>query len=287
MTTADARSPVWTGPALLIAGGLAIGFAPIGMRLSEFGPQATALWRYVFALPLIWAIGRAMGVRITRPSPWALAAGVFFGLDMALWHQALTMTSVANATFLVNLGNALVGLLAWWLLKEKPSRLWPMAAGIALLGAFLMSRGAPDETQAEITGDLLAVGAALMVSVYMVASKVARRQDTAVNVIFWATVAEVVVGGGAVAATGERFLPPSLDWFLMPFLLAVIAHAVGQTLIVSGVGRTPAAIAGLLVLVQPVAAALIAWPLFEETLAPVQIAGGGAILLGVWLAGRK
>jgi drug/metabolite transporter (DMT)-like permease len=49
-------------------------------------------------------------------------AGTFFGLDITFWHASLVMTSVANATFLVNLGNAAVGLIAWIALGERPSR---------------------------------------------------------------------------------------------------------------------------------------------------------------------
>ncbi len=68
----------------------------------------------------------------------------------------------------------------------------------------------------------------------------------------------------------------------------VIAHVLlGQGLIVAGVGRTPAALAGLLLLIQPVAGGLAAWPLFGESLTPVQLAGCGLVLLGVWLAGRR
>ena len=38
----------------LLTGATGIGFAPILVRLSETGPSATALFRLLFALPLIW-----------------------------------------------------------------------------------------------------------------------------------------------------------------------------------------------------------------------------------------
>lgn len=287
----DAAAPAadrpWLGPVLLLLGGVAIGFAPIGLRLSEFGPQATALWRYLFALPMIWLLARAFGTGIGRPSIAALAAGVFFGLDIVFWHEALTLTSVANATFIVNVGNALLGVFAFLILREPLGRIWPAAAAIAVAGAWLLSRGAGAGAPGAVQGDLLAAAAAVFVALYMVASRVARRTGDAVTVIFWATVAETVVAAGAVAFTGERVLPPSPDWFWAPLALAVLVQMLGQTLIISGVGRTPAAAAGLLVLVQPVAAALLAWPLFGETLAPLQLVGAGLLLVGVWLAGRR
>ncbi|MEL6664303.1 MAG: EamA family transporter, partial [Pseudomonadota bacterium] len=52
-------------------------------------------------------------------------------------------------------------------------------------------------------------------------------------------------------------------------------------------GRTPAAIAGVLVLVQPVTAAAISWQLFDEPLNGLQGFGGLLILTGVYLAQRS
>jgi hypothetical protein len=78
---------------MMLGGAVAIGFAPIGLRLSEFGPQATAFWRFLFALPLIALVIVARGGRIGRPSMLALAAGTFFGLDITFWHASLVLTS--------------------------------------------------------------------------------------------------------------------------------------------------------------------------------------------------
>jgi drug/metabolite transporter (DMT)-like permease len=277
----------WIGPAMLLAGAIAIGFAPIGLRLSEFGPQATAFWRFLLALPFIAALIYAQGGKLGRPSMFALIAGTFFGLDIAFWHASLVLTSVANATFIVNLGNAAVGLVAWIALKERPAKIWPVAIGVALLGALLLSRGARGESAGALQGDLLALIAAVMVGLYLFVAKLARRTEPAMNVLFWSTAATLVVSTVASLVKQERLDPPDWTWLIVPFFLATIAHVVGQGLIVAGVGRTPAAVAGVLLLTQPVAAALIAWPLFGEALTPVQLAGAVMILAGVWLAGRR
>jgi drug/metabolite transporter (DMT)-like permease len=268
---------------MMMGGALAIGFAPIGMRLSEFGPQATAFWRFTLALPILAALIHTLGGRIGRPSPMGLIAGVFFGLDIAFWHAGLERTSVANATFLVNLGNVSVGLLALLLLGERPSRLWPIAAAIALAGALMLSIGDGIEP-GSLQGDALALVAAVMVSFYLFFAKLARRRETGLNVLFWATCAEIAVAAIATIGSGEPVLPEQPAWLLAPLALAVIAQSIGQTLIVTGVGRTPAALAGVLMLLQPVAGSLLAWPLFGETLSYLQIAGAGLILVGLWMA---
>jgi drug/metabolite transporter (DMT)-like permease len=284
-TLAPARA--WVGPLMMLGGAVAIGFAPIGLRLSEFGPQATAFWRFLFALPLIALLIYARGGRIGRPSLLALAAGTFFGLDITFWHASLVMTSVANATFIVNLGNAAVGLVAWVVLRERPAKVWPYALGVALAGALLLSRGAANAGDGALTGDLLALLAAVMVGLYLFLAKLARRTEGAMNVLFWSTAATLGVSALASLVQQESLVPPDPSWFLAPLFLAVVAHVLGQGLIIAGVGRTPAALAGILLLIQPVAAALLAWPLFGETLTVAQLGGAMMVLAGVWLAGRR
>ena len=286
--TALARpAPTWAGPVMLICGAIAIGFAPIGLRLSAFEPQATGFWRFTFALPLMAGVIYAQGGRIGRPSKMALLAGTFFGLDIAFWHASLVMTSVANATFLVNLGNAAVGLIAWVALGERPTRIWLIALAIALAGAFLLSGGAADTSPTALAGDALALLAAVMVSLYLFFAKLARRDTDAMQVLFWSTVTTLAVMAISCGVKGETLIPPSPDWFVWPFALAVVAHVIGQGLIVAGVGVTPAALAGLLLLIQPVTGAMIAWPLFGEALTEIQLAGCALVLIGVWLAGRR
>lgn len=59
------------------------------------------------------------------------------------------------------------------------------------------------------------------------------------------------------------------------------AHVLGQGSIAWALGRLPASTASVTVLVQPVAAAALAYALFGETLAPLQVAGAALALLGI------
>jgi drug/metabolite transporter (DMT)-like permease len=151
MTAIPASPPTprsWTGPLMVLAGGVGIGFAPIGLRfgLDDLGPQAIAFWRYVFALPLLLALVFLIERRAPRlPNRFILMAGTFFTLDIALWHHALTLTTVSNATFIVNLGNVLVGFGAWFFLKQRPHAFWFVAAALAILGAAALSLGGGGE----------------------------------------------------------------------------------------------------------------------------------------------
>ena len=81
----------------------------------------------------------------------------------------------------------------------------------------------------------------------------------------------------------ERVLPATLAGWA-PLAGLGVAHVVGQGAIAWALGRLPTATAALVALVQPVAAALLAWLIFSETLSPLQAVGGALALGGVVLA---
>jgi drug/metabolite transporter (DMT)-like permease len=279
----------WIGPLMVLTGGICIGFAPIGLRLGlgELGPQGIAFWRYVFAAPLLLALVFLIERRAPRPpNRFVLLAGTFFTLDIALWHWGLTLTTVSNATFIVNLGNVSVGFVAWLFLKERPTNIWFAAILLAVAGAAALSLGGEVGGKGDIRGDLLALGAALLVSGYMLCSKLARRRLGGIETIFWLTIVEVCVGGLILLVSGEPRLPATLNGFGVPLFLAIVVQVMGQGLIIAGLGRTPAAIAGVMVVVQPVVAASISWVLFDEPLTALQAGGAAAILVAVWLSQR-
>lgn len=284
--------PVWFGPLMVLLGGTFIGLAPIGLRLGldDLGPQAIAFWRFTFALPVLFLMVLVLQRRLpSTPNRFVILAGVLFATQIALWHWSLTYTTVANSTFIVNLGNVCVGLTVWIFLKERPGWIWALAVLIAMAGAGALSLGGPVDGKSDLRGDVLALGAAVFVSCYIVASSVARRSLGGLETIFWLTLVESFVALLIVFGSGERFFPAKLSGFSVPLFLALFAHIGGQGLIILGLGHTPAAIAGILVLVQPVVAAAISWQLFDEPLTLIQASGGFMILLGIFVAqqGRR
>ncbi len=274
--------------ALFVAlGGIFVGLAPIGLRLSEMGPQATAFWRFAFALPLLYVFAKARNIPLGRPNWQSIVVGIAFGLDIALWHAALTKTSVANATFLVNLGSVSAGLIAWLIFGQRPRAIWPIAACFAITGAAAMSFGSSAGGSGDIHGDILALTAAMSLAIYFVMLGPARRNMNAIAVLFWATIAEACVSTIASLTMGESILPAEMSQLAAPLFLAVFAHVLGQGFIIFGGGMAPPSVTGVVIMMQPVVAGLVAWPLFKEHLSPMQLAGGAAILFGVWLAGKR
>ena len=69
--------------------------------------------------------------------------------------------------------------------------------------------------------------------------------------------------------------------------LGLVSHAGGQSLIAYALAHLPAAFSSLSLLVQPVAAAVLAWIILGESIGVWQVLGGAIVLSGILLARRN
>jgi drug/metabolite transporter (DMT)-like permease len=291
--------PILTDPqrrlafAALIAGGIAIAFSPIFMRLSEIGPIATAVHRLVLGLPLFWlwlALEKGEGQQ-RGPANWRDAgllalAGLFFALDLAAWHSSLGYTSVANATLLANNAPIFVALGAWLLWRERPTRGFVIGLTLSIVGCALLSRGGFKPGQGTLLGDGLALLTGVFYSGYFLTVKRLRARFTTAAIMTWSAMVGALLLLPAAWASEGVLLPASLAGWLVVLALALFSHVGGQSLITYAMAHLPAGFSALTLLIQPVGAAVLAWILFGEALGPLQLAGGLVVLAGIWLARR-
>ena len=274
----------WRAVAVLAFGGCVIGLSPILVRLTETGPAAAGVWRLLFAMPLLALMARRAEGRITRPSRAALAAGVAFALDLGFWHYGIKYTSVANATVLSNLTPVVVTAFAWAFLKQRPRNLFLLAVAIAMGGAWLMASqraGAPGLDPP--LGNALSATTALWYSLYMLAVAEGRRREAASTLMFWSSLVGAPLILVAALALREPILPAGPGGWAACVGLGIM-HVAGQGAIAWAMGRLPTATASLVVLVQPVVAAVLGWLIFAEAVGPLQALGGAVALSGVVLA---
>lgn len=285
--TAGDRRPLL----VLLAGACVIGCAPVLVRLAEAGgagPSAVGFWRLATALPLLALLGRTRGGSGPgRPSRAALVAGALLAVDLAFWHYGLRLTSVADATVLSNLTPILVTGVAWLVFKERPRAVFLLGLTGAVAGAATMAAahgGGPARPPAQAhLGDLLSALTALWYGGYFIFVREARRTAGASAVMFWSSAAGAPVMLAAALLLREPLLPASpAGW--APLAALAVMHVVGQGAIAWALGRLPAALTAVTVLVQPVVAAALGWALFGEALGPAQAAGAALALGGVALA---
>lgn len=275
----------WPALAALIAGGAIIGVVPILVRLAEAGPAMTGVWRMTFALPLLALVtARADPNGFAPPNRAMLVAGAMFALDLSFWHYGIGFTSVTNATVLANLTPLIVTAIAWIVFRQRPERLFLLAVLIAVSGAWIMAAakgGAPGKSP--LLGDALSAATAVWYALYMLAIGVARRTDGAARVMLWSTLASIPLLLAAALMLGEHLLPASPAGWAACVGLG-LAHVGGQGAIAWALGRLPTATASVVILIQPVVAAVLGWLLFAEALGPWQAVGAAVALGGVVLA---
>jgi drug/metabolite transporter (DMT)-like permease len=270
---------------ILVAGAVAIGFAPIFVRLTSTGPVATAFWRMALAVPVLWMLVRRQEISasVTFRSPIVWLAGVAFALDLTAWHFSIRLTSVTNATLLANCAVLLVPLLSWLLLR-RAVRLGTLGcAGLAFAGIVLLSSPSLETAESKLWGDALALITAAFYAIYLIAIAVARERMAASSLTLASSFLSSLVLVLFVPLAGERLLPSSGQDWLWLIGLALISQVLGQTAIAHALGRVPPAQAAIGLLVQPVSAAVFAWMLFGETLSSHQLLGAGLVLAAITL----
>ena len=69
----------------------------------------------------------------------AVIAGIFFAGDLMFWHHAIEYVGAGLATVLGNLQVLIVGVVAWLVFGERPSRATLLALPVVLVGVVLIS----------------------------------------------------------------------------------------------------------------------------------------------------
>src|SRR5687767_474186 len=126
-----------------MAGAVCIAFSGILVRLASVPPSTAAFYRCAYALPPLALLAlwerRRYGARPRSQQALAFGAGVFFAVDLILWHHAIAAVGAGLATVLGNLQVLIVAFAAWALLGERPHRSLYRAIPLVLAGVVLIS----------------------------------------------------------------------------------------------------------------------------------------------------
>lgn len=268
----------------LLTGATLIGLAPIFVRLADVGPTAVAFWRVALAAPVFALLmARGEGFRSTPPRAlgWLLLAGLFFVGDLAVWHQSILWTSVANSTLLTNLAPVWVTLAAWLLWQERVSPAFIGGIALALLGALLLMADSLEVSHQTLVGDLMAVLTSVFYAGYLLVLSRQRRFHSTLAVMFWTSASAAVMLLPLALLQGETILPQSAQGWWVLGGLALLSHVLGQGLIAYGFAHLPASFSSVSLLLQPLAAAAFAWLLLNEHFGVQQALGGAVVLAGI------
>ena len=273
---------------LALLGALTIAFSSILVRLSHASPSTAAIFRCAYALPVLgwlaWREDRRLGPRPRRARGLAIAAGVFFAADLITWHHSIADVGAGLATVLANLQVALVPLLAWLVLHERPGRRVLTALPVALVGVLLISgaleHGAygRDPTRGAVFG--LAAGAAYAGFLLLLRAGGSDLRRVA-GPLFDATATASLLTIAAGEVIGDARLTPTWPGHGWLVTLALTSQVLGWLLIASSLPRLPAALTSLLLTIQPVGSVALAALIFGESPSALQLTGVALVLAGL------
>jgi drug/metabolite transporter (DMT)-like permease len=296
----DGRAVAGAPPAVwgaLVLGLATLGASPILIRLAGDVPAlALAAWRTLFVtallVPAAAVQARAEVARLGwRDLALVGTAGVFLGLHFMAWIGSVQLTSVASASVLVTLSPVFIAVLGAVFLRERPSRRTTVAIIAAVTGAALIGlgeggSGGPYPNPG--LGNAAALGAALLVSVYLLIGRAVRQRAS-----FLAYFAPLNAAAAATCVVGclVAGVPLALP---LPALGLALAMGLGPGLLGHGsfnlaLRYLPAAFLGLLSLVEPVVASAVALVWFGEVPGPLAVAGIVVVLaaIGAVVTGRR
>jgi drug/metabolite transporter (DMT)-like permease len=272
-----------------LLGALTIAFSAIFVRLADVSPATAAIFRCAYALPplalLAWVERRRYGPRAAGQSRLAWIAGVFFAVDLILWHHAIGHVGAGLATVLGNTQVVIVPIAAWLLLSERPGGRVAAAVPLVLIGVVLIS-GVLDAGEAygsnPALGVLFGVGTGVAYAGFLLVQRRANADHRRPGgPLFDATLSAAVVSLLIGLPLGEVDLVPTWPAHGWLALLAISVQVVGWLLISIGLPRLPSAITSVILTAQPVGSVLLGVWLLAEAPSAFQLVGVAFIIAGL------
>jgi len=299
---------------LLLIGATCISFAPIFVKMVEVMPSVSAWYRVFLGghILLLWGglsqhqrillekkslnLAAAVGVSTGRDRRlqlrlwafWCVVAGLFFALDLAMWHQAIIYSGAGISTFLANLNVFYLTFFGMIFLQERLSIRYALFTLGALIGSLLIvditawSAWSAHYTEGIALGFLTGMA-------YSGFILCLRQAETSARSL--ALVRPFTLGCSSIATAvfltlailyAQQSLVVSGKDLAILLALALIAQVLGWSLISRALPALQVSISGLLLLLQPVLAAIWAVLLFDELWNYWQVLGAFLTLLCIY-----
>ena len=282
--------------ATLVAGGVCLGAAPVVVKAVDLAPEVSAFYRVLLAAPVFALLafllpapernGKATTDPACLPLWLAALAAAFFAGDLAVMHIAIAKTDVAIATLLTNCAPFFVGLIGLVGFTDSPTRHFWIALPVAVAGvALLIGVNATDG--GSIAGDGLALVASALYAGYLICVRELRRRGaSSIRIMSWVTAASAVLLAPLFVHAGAPVPAKPETWALLA-VLVLVGQLAGQGLVAVALRDLPVSLSSLVLLLQPVAAAILSWALLGERLTSIQVAGMAVVLFAIGYASLK
>ena len=235
-------------------------------------------------LPAWWGFRKASSYQAGAIG-YAVLAGIFLGVHLALWIISLAYTSIVASATIVTTNPIWVALILWLWRGERPSRLTSASIIVAISGGTLIAVGDAWGTSAgsnPLLGDLLALGGALSVSLYLILGREAQHRGLSIgHYVATAYVVGALTLLPAPLLLGSGYSGWPAEVYLYGLLLAFIPQLVGHSSFNWAVRWVSPTLVALVILAEPVGGSILGYLVFGEVPGSLVLAGGAVLLVGV------
>jgi drug/metabolite transporter (DMT)-like permease len=270
-------------------------FSPILVRWASDAPgMAVAVWRTTLAVLLLapvagWRIRSDVRAFSWRDVALILGAGVLLGIHFLAWIESLYHTTVASASVLVTTSPIFLVVLGFLVLKERLSWTTVAAICVSVAGAALIGVGDARGVGVgpnPLWGNSLALSASLFASVYLLIGRVVRQQVSWLAYVFPLYSVAALTTLGAAWMQGVPLFGYEAGFYGLCLLMAIGPQILGHGSFNYALHYFPAALVGMLALLEPVGSSALAFVLFGEVPNALAITGMlvvlGAVGVVVW-----
>ena len=272
---------------VLVLGVLGVSVSAILVRYSQAPSVITAVyrlgWTVLLLLPAVLTRFRGELFRLGgRDILLCAASGLCLALHFLTWFESLKWTGVAVSTVLVSTEVIFTALGFALFLKGRIPRLGVWAILLAFGGSALLAFSGGGQG-GRLYGNLLALAAAIFVSLYTLIGKIQRGHlsttvYTFITYLFCFLTLVLLAGASRTSLVGY----PPREW-LIGLGLAVLCTLMGHSLFSWCLKYLSPAYVSAAKLCEPVFSGALAIPLFGEIPGPMQLLGAAVVLGAVLL----
>jgi drug/metabolite transporter (DMT)-like permease len=216
---------------------------------------------------------------------WVLLvlAGFFLALHFLLWMASLNYTSIASSTIILSLEPVFVMIGAYFVFKDRMSKLALVGLAIAIAGAFCVGSGDIGMSGTAFKGDLLSLLGTLAVAVNMlIAKRILTRVSSYLYSLIVFAVAFVCFAVYNLSLGYELTAYPGKEWLLF-LLLAIVPTVFGHMIFNWLLQYVKPTTISMSVFAEPVGASILGIFIFQEMITAFQLIGGAFIIMGLLL----
>jgi drug/metabolite transporter (DMT)-like permease len=274
---------------LLALGATLIGFAPIFVKWSDLSPSWILFYRMLLTLPFLVLlnlfINKRFSFKVRNKSTiiYTAIASAGFTIDLILWHWSMGITSVSNATIIINSAPIFVAFLTFLIFKQRLEKNFLISFLITYAGIVGLIFFSNNYANGKVIGDLMCLLAAFFYAIYLlVISRLGK--ESSLTIIFYTTFFCCLFSlPFAFIESGLSMPSTKFEWTNL-LLLALLCQFGGQFLITYGISNISASDGSIGLLLQPLTATILAAYIFNELINTSQLVFIFIALFGIYLA---